>query len=124
MKECRCSLSLATISLQLPHGLCLENCTPHSGNVDFYPPPPVDCFPNAGEFTMWSGTNFQFETIIQAHETPVRTLTFTHNGNFLVSGDDGGTVRAAPTAAHLSGLCTEGCSCAPFNHGCIPLLVD
>ncbi len=103
----------------------------------------------AGEFTMWSGTTFQFETIIQSHETPVgagaasgmgwasaawpvavcavclhdapacrtlaacqalvlllskaacrchcpaqvRTMTFTHNGNFLVSGDDSGTVR-------------------------------
>lgn len=58
-----------------------------------------------GEFTMWSGTNFQFETIIQAHETPVRTMTFTHNGNFLVSGDDGGTVSRgalsrASRAAH------------------------
>jgi hypothetical protein len=26
-------------------------------------------------------------------ETPVRTMAFTHNGNFLVSGDDAGTVR-------------------------------
>lgn len=41
---------------------------------------------------MWSGVNFQFETIIQSHETPVRAMAFTHNGNFLVSGDDGGTV--------------------------------
>ena len=46
----------------------------------------------AGEFTMWGGTAFQFETIIQSHETPVRTMVFTHNGNFLLSGDDAGNV--------------------------------
>ncbi|PRW56172.1 flowering time control FY-like isoform X1 [Chlorella sorokiniana] len=55
----------------------------------------------AGEFTMWSGTTFQFETIIQSHETPVRTMTFTHNGNFLVSGDDSGTVRYWKTNLEL-----------------------
>lgn len=30
---------------------------------------------------------------LQAHETAVRTMDFTHNGNFLLSGDDSGTVR-------------------------------
>ena len=47
----------------------------------------------AGEFCMWDGQSFQFETIIQAHETPVRAMSYTHGGNFLVSGDDAGTVR-------------------------------
>lgn len=47
----------------------------------------------AGEFCLWGGQTFQFETIIQAHETPVRTILFTHGGNFLVSGDDAGNVR-------------------------------
>jgi len=47
----------------------------------------------AGEFCMWGGQTFQFETIIQAHETPVRDMVFTRNGNFLVSGDDAGNVR-------------------------------
>lgn len=57
---------------------------------------------------MWSGTNFQFETIIQAHETPVRTMTFTHNGNFLVSGDDGGTVGAAGVRGVIFGGFAQG----------------
>ena len=47
----------------------------------------------AGEFCMWGGQTFQFETIIQAHETPIRDIVFTRNGNFLVSGDDAGNVR-------------------------------
>lgn len=47
----------------------------------------------AGEFCMWNGQSFQFETIIQAHETPIRSMVFTHAGNFLVSADDGGNVR-------------------------------
>lgn len=55
----------------------------------------------AGEFTLWSGNTFQFETIIQSHETAVRAMVFTHNGNFLVSGDDGGTVRYWKTNLEL-----------------------
>lgn len=77
--------------------------TRSSVNVAVWTPDGRRCLSGtqAGEFTMWSGTNFQFETIIQAHETPVRTLTFTHNGNFLVSGDDGGTVRYWKTNLEL-----------------------
>jgi len=55
----------------------------------------------AGEFCMWGGQSFQFETIIQAHETPIRTIVFTHNGNFLVSGDDAGNVRYWKTNLEL-----------------------
>ena len=47
----------------------------------------------AGEFCLWDGQTFQFETIIQAHDTPIRTMTYTHAGNFLISGDDAGNVR-------------------------------
>lgn len=46
-----------------------------------------------GEFTMFGSQALQFETILQAHEQPVRSMRFTHNGNFLVSGDDSGLVR-------------------------------
>ncbi|KAI8113734.1 hypothetical protein M9435_003727 [Picochlorum sp. BPE23] len=55
----------------------------------------------AGEFCMWGGQTFQFETIIQAHETPIRTIVFTRNGNFLVSGDDAGHVRYWKTNLEL-----------------------
>ena len=55
----------------------------------------------AGEFCMWGGQTFQFETIIQAHETPIRTIVFTHSGGFLVSGDDAGNVRYWKTNLEL-----------------------
>lgn len=48
---------------------------------------------HAGEFCMWGGQTFQFETIIQAHEKPICDMVFTRNGNFIVSGDDAGNVR-------------------------------
>ncbi|KDD73002.1 hypothetical protein H632_c2641p0, partial [Helicosporidium sp. ATCC 50920] len=47
----------------------------------------------AGEFTLWGGQTFQFESILQAHEVAVRCLTHTRSGSFLLSSDDGGTVR-------------------------------
>ncbi|KAL6784589.1 hypothetical protein ACKKBF_B02405 [Auxenochlorella protothecoides x Auxenochlorella symbiontica] len=55
----------------------------------------------AGEFTMWDGASFQFESILQAHEGPVRAMTYTRSGTFLVSGDDGGVVRFWKTNLEL-----------------------
>lgn len=46
-----------------------------------------------GEFTLWDGVSFQFESILQAHEAPLRALCYTHAGSFLVSADDRGTMR-------------------------------
>ncbi|GAB4820925.1 hypothetical protein N2152v2_007971 [Parachlorella kessleri] len=69
--------------------------TRSSANVVVWTPDGRRCLTGTqgGEFTMWGAQAFQFETILQAHETPVRSMVFTHNGNFLVSGDDSGTVR-------------------------------
>lgn len=47
----------------------------------------------SGEFTLWNGLSFQFETILQAHETAVREMLFSHNDNWLLTADDGGLVR-------------------------------
>ena len=46
-----------------------------------------------GEFTLWNGTSFNFETILQAHDVGIRALTWAHNENWLVSGDDAGVVK-------------------------------
>ena len=46
-----------------------------------------------GEFTMWNGMSFNFETILQAHNCAIRTATFSHNENWLISGDDAGTIK-------------------------------
>lgn len=47
-----------------------------------------------GEFSLWSGSTLVFESAMQAHETvPIRSITYTHNQQFLVSSDDMGRVK-------------------------------
>ena len=46
-----------------------------------------------GEFTLWNGTTFNFETILQAHDTAIRAMCWTHSGALLLSGDHGGTIK-------------------------------
>ena len=47
----------------------------------------------SGEFTLWNGMSFNFETIIQAHDKPVRGMTFSNNDTWLLTGDDGGIIQ-------------------------------
>ncbi|TFK46355.1 WD40 repeat-like protein [Heliocybe sulcata] len=47
----------------------------------------------SGEFTLWNGLTFNFETILQAHDTAVRTMTFNHSGAFLASADQSGIIK-------------------------------
>ncbi|OCH88224.1 WD40 repeat-like protein [Obba rivulosa] len=47
----------------------------------------------SGEFTLWNGLTFNFETILQAHDTAVRTFQFTHNGSYLASADQSGIIK-------------------------------
>jgi polyadenylation factor subunit 2 len=48
---------------------------------------------SSGEFTIWNAQQFQFETILQAHDNPVRSMVFSHSDEYLVSGDHGGVVK-------------------------------
>ena len=50
---------------------------------------------SSGEFVMWSGTELgRFETIVQAHDgAAVRTMVWSPGNNWLVSGDDAGTIK-------------------------------
>ncbi|XP_059619421.1 pre-mRNA 3' end processing protein WDR33 [Phlebotomus argentipes] len=48
---------------------------------------------SSGEFTLWNGLTFNFETILQAHDAPVRTMVWSHNDNWMVTGDHGGYVK-------------------------------
>ncbi|KAJ3746742.1 WD40-repeat-containing domain protein [Lentinula detonsa] len=47
----------------------------------------------SGEFTLWNGLTFNFETILQAHDTAVCTLSFTHSGAYLASADKTGIIK-------------------------------
>lgn len=47
----------------------------------------------SGEFTLWNGTGFNFETIMQAHDTAVRSVVYSHNDDWLLSADQEGVVK-------------------------------
>lgn len=54
----------------------------------------------SGEFTLWNSVSFNFETLLQAHDHPVRQMIWSHNsgsgegtGEWMVSCDNGGYVK-------------------------------
>ena len=48
---------------------------------------------SSGEFTLWNGTGFNFETIMQAHDSAIRALTYSHSDDWLVSADHDGIIK-------------------------------
>src|SRR2546423_347327 len=48
---------------------------------------------SSGEFTLWNGMMFNFETILQAHDEAVRTLKWSYNSDWLLSGDTQGIIK-------------------------------
>ncbi|KZF21594.1 WD40 repeat-like protein [Xylona heveae TC161] len=48
---------------------------------------------SSGEFTLWNGMGFNFETIMQAHDAAIRAASYSHNDEWLVSADQDGVVK-------------------------------
>jgi polyadenylation factor subunit 2 len=48
---------------------------------------------SSGEFTLWNGLTFNFETILQAHDNAIRALEFTRSGGWILSADQGGVIK-------------------------------
>lgn len=48
---------------------------------------------STGEFTLWNGNAFNFETIQQAHDGPIRAMQWSHNGKFMISSDNIGFIK-------------------------------
>nr|CAD2161696.1 unnamed protein product [Meloidogyne enterolobii] len=48
---------------------------------------------SSGEFTLWNGTAFNFETILQAHDVAIRAMKWSHNDQWLASADHDGFVK-------------------------------
>ena len=48
---------------------------------------------SSGEFTLWNGTGFNFETIMQAHDVAIRALSYSHSYDWLLSADDEGQIK-------------------------------
>ncbi|VDM28249.1 unnamed protein product [Hydatigera taeniaeformis] len=46
-----------------------------------------------GEFTLWNGLTFNFETILQAHESQIRCMKWSHNDDWLLTADHAGYVK-------------------------------
>lgn len=46
-----------------------------------------------GEFTLWHGLTFNFETILQAHDSAVRCIIWSHDEKWMLSGDQNGSVK-------------------------------
>lgn len=46
-----------------------------------------------GQFTLWNGASFNYESITQVHDDSIRSFTYSHNGQALVSTDKGGTIK-------------------------------
>ncbi|KAM0792152.1 hypothetical protein ACM66B_004850 [Microbotryomycetes sp. NB124-2] len=47
----------------------------------------------SGEFTLWNGLTFNFETILQAHDSAVRAMEWSKSGDWLVSADNNGVIK-------------------------------
>ncbi|CDW58214.1 WD40 domain containing protein [Trichuris trichiura] len=48
---------------------------------------------SSGEFTLWNGTAFNFETILQAHDSAVRAMIWSNNQQWMVTSDQDGYVK-------------------------------
>lgn len=48
---------------------------------------------SSGEFTLWNGTGFNFETIQQAHDVAIRALSYSHSDDWLISADHDGIIK-------------------------------
>lgn len=48
---------------------------------------------HSGEFTLWNGLQFNFETILQAHAKSIRCMKWSGNGAWMLSADDEGIIK-------------------------------
>jgi polyadenylation factor subunit 2 len=46
-----------------------------------------------GQFTLWNGASFNYESITQVHDDSIRSMAYSHNGTALVSTDKAGTIK-------------------------------
>eukprot|EP01084_Bolivina_argentea_P229265 387006_1 len=48
---------------------------------------------SSGEFTLWKDGAFNFERIMQAHDTPIRAMAWSHSGSYMITSDQGGVIK-------------------------------
>ena len=47
----------------------------------------------AGQFTAWNASTFNFDVVVQAHLRSIRSMRWSHDGEWMLSGDEGGVVK-------------------------------
>ena len=47
----------------------------------------------SGEFTLWNGLTFNFETLLQAHDSAIRSMVWSPNSNFMITADNNGIIK-------------------------------
>lgn len=48
---------------------------------------------SSGEITMWNALTFNFESILQAHDSAIRRMKWTEDGCWLLTGDATGYIK-------------------------------
>ncbi|KAJ1666102.1 WD repeat-containing protein 33 [Coemansia sp. RSA 1813] len=60
---------------------------------------------SSGELTLWNGLSFNFESIMQAHDSPVRSMEWCHHGQWMITGDHLGVIKYwKPNFAFVNGI--------------------
>ncbi|KAL7419706.1 pre-mRNA cleavage and polyadenylation factor (CPF) complex subunit [Cryptotrichosporon argae] len=58
-----------------------------------------------GQFTLWNGSSFNYESITQVHDDAIRSMAFSHNGQALVSADKSGMIKYfTPQLTNIKGF--------------------
>ncbi|CAI4896389.1 polyadenylation factor I [Saccharomyces cerevisiae RM11-1a] len=47
----------------------------------------------SGEFSLWNASSFTFETLMQAHDSAVTTMKYSHDSDWMISGDADGMIK-------------------------------
>lgn len=55
-----------------------------------------------GELTLWNGTAYNFELVMQGHHNAVRAMEWSHNSKWLITADQGGLIKYWD--AHMSNV--------------------
>jgi polyadenylation factor subunit 2 len=70
----------------------------------------------SGEFTLWNGLHFNFETIVTGHEASNRAMTWSKDEQTMITGDDNGALKYwNPEMAMIHRI--DSASCAEAHTG-------
>ena len=69
-----------------------------------------------GQFTLWNGLKFNFDTILPAHKYPIRKMIWKYDSEILISGDRGGIIKY--WTSNMKNLISKKCHDESINDIC------